>query len=402
VQAGKGLTSSLSAHCSVPEGQPGWLPDPSTASDNSIEEVLANLKYTSSFSQMNLTPQQISQILWAGYGCTAHTTTNGKAGLTVPSAFANYYLTRSIYLVNGDGVYRYHNRNPITNTATRDHRIEPLIAVSSGRGRSLSGGDASSADARVSLQSAVGGLPEAPCYAVLCLESSYVGQEYAQLETGFIAGNMLIQASALGLGCHFKSRLTAAEQKGIQAATAIPASHIPQAIVSIGPAGAKVSVSVALQGERRSDAAWIVPLTVRLFPPGANVLSDTPTHESESATIKLAAGSTVVCEIEGIAPGAYDITVFSESSLTNAKRGVVIAAPNTSLGMGTLLEGNANGDHIVDLDDCAILATSWLAYQTQPQYNVSTDFDRNGLIDASDLSLLAANWLEASPVEIQP
>ena len=176
VQSGKGLTTELAVHCSVPEGEPGWLPDPSTAGDNSLEEVLANLKYVSSFAQTNLTLQQISQILWAGYGCTAHTTSNSRAGLTVPSAFANYYLTRSIYLVKQDGVYRYHNRNPSTNTATRDHRIEKVTSV---RIRSTLQSD----DVRGSLRSAVAGLPEAPCYVVLCLDSSYIVSWYAvQLE----------------------------------------------------------------------------------------------------------------------------------------------------------------------------------------------------------------------------
>ncbi|MDH4240699.1 MAG: nitroreductase family protein [Phycisphaerae bacterium] len=217
VQSGRGLTTNLAVHCSVAEGQPGWLPDPCTTSDNSIEEVLANLNYVNSFGKTNLTLQQISQILWAGYGCTDHTP-SGKAGLTVPSAWAIYYLTRSIYLANENGVYRYHNRNPGTDLTTWDHRIEQI----------------NSADVRGGLQSAVSGLPQAPCYVILCLDSSYLGQEYAHLETGFVAGNMLIQATAIGLGCHFKTELTPVERSSIQATTAIPSAHVPQVIVSIG------------------------------------------------------------------------------------------------------------------------------------------------------------------------
>jgi hypothetical protein len=217
VQSGRGLTTNLAVHCSVAEGEPGWLPDPCTTGENSIEEVLANLNYVSSFGQTNLTLQQISQILWAGYGCTDHSP-SGKAGLTVPSAWAIYYLTRSIYLVNENGVYRYHNRNPSTDLTTRDHRIEQI----------------NSADVRSSLQYAVGGLPQGPCYVIICLDSSYAGEEYAHLETGFTAGSMLIQATAIGLGCHFKTELTAVERSSIQGITTIPSSHIPQVIVSIG------------------------------------------------------------------------------------------------------------------------------------------------------------------------
>ncbi len=218
VQDVRGLTSELVAHSSVPEGEDGWLPDPKTTGDDALETVLANLKYTSNFNQTNLTKQQISQILWAGYGCTPHVSSNGRMGLTVPSAMARYYLTGTIYLVNENGVYRYHNRNPDTDLTTRDHRLERINPD----------------DVRDSLRSAVSGLSQAPCYVILCLESSDVGQEFAQLEAGFVAGNMLIQASAIDLGCYFKTKLTSGEQEAIQNATSIPSSHIPQVVISIG------------------------------------------------------------------------------------------------------------------------------------------------------------------------
>ena len=121
-------------------------------------------------------------------------------------------------MANENGVYRYHNRNPGTDLTTRDHRIEQI----------------NSADVRDSLQSSVSGLPQAPCYVIICLDSSYAGEEYAHLETGFVAGSMLIQATAIDLGCHFKTQLTLDERSNIQGTTTIPSSHIPQAIVSIG------------------------------------------------------------------------------------------------------------------------------------------------------------------------
>lgn len=218
VQNVRGLTSELVAHSSVPEGEDGWLPDPKTTGDDTLEAVLANLKYTGNFNQTNLTKQQISQILWAGYGCTPHVSSNGSMGLTVPSAMARYYLTGTIYLVNENGVYRYQNRNPSTDLTTRDHRMERINPD----------------DVRDSLRSAVTGVSQAPCYIVLCLNSSDAGQEFAQLEAGFVAGNMLMQATAVDMGCYFKTNLSPAEQQAIQNATGIPSSHIPQAVVSLG------------------------------------------------------------------------------------------------------------------------------------------------------------------------
>jgi hypothetical protein len=218
VQDVRGLTSELAAHSSVPESGDGWLPDPKTTGDDTLEAVLANLKYTSNFNQTNLTRQQISQVLWAGYGCTPHYSSNGSAGLTVPSAIARYFLTGTIYLVNENGVYRYHNRNPDTDLTTRDHRLERIKPD----------------DVRNNLRSAVSGLSQAPCYVILCLDSFYVRLEYAQLEAGFVAGNMLIQATAIDLGCYFKTKLTPGEQQAIQNATGMPSSHIPQVVISIG------------------------------------------------------------------------------------------------------------------------------------------------------------------------
>ncbi len=396
VQSVRGLTTELTARCSVPEGEPGWLPDPSTTGDNSLEEVLDNLRYVSSFGETNLTLQQISQILWAGYGCTAHTSSNGRAGLTVPSAWANYYLTGKIYLANENGVFRYHNRNPSTNLNTRDHRTEQIDSGYGGRGGPRP------ADSRGRLQSAVSGLPQAPCYAILCLDSSDVADEYARLETGFVAGNMLIQATAIDLGCHFRSGLTSAERSGIQAATNIPSTHVPQAIVSIGPVEVIVSISVVLQGDGRPDDGWAVPLTVKFFTPEADVLNDTPTYEFKSITAKSADGSTAVCEVTGVEPGTYDITAQSDYTLMNIKKSVVISDPNTSVNMGTILEGNASVDHRIDLDDFAIFSMSWPASVSQAEYDVRADFDRNGQVNTADLFLLADNWLKNSPIEIMP
>ena len=222
VQEVRGLTSELVAHSSMPKGDPGWLPDPATNGQNKLEEVLANLKYVNKFSLGNLTPEQISQLLWAGYGCTPHVVSGGRQGLTVPSAMAKYYLTGTIYLINEKGVYRYQNRNPRTDLRTMDHRIETINA----------------ADIRDKLRATVSSLPQAPCYIVVCLPKigALITQErdFALEEVGFVAGNMLLQASAIGLGCHFETNLTSDEQVGIRGLTGIPFSDTPQVIISIG------------------------------------------------------------------------------------------------------------------------------------------------------------------------
>ena len=211
---------------------------------------------------------------------------------------------------------------------------------------------------------------------------------------------MLIQATAIDLGCHFRTKLTSSELSSIRAATNIPSSHVPQAIVSIGPVAAQVSISVVLQGDGRPDEGWIVPLTVKFFTPGANVLNDTPTYEFNLTTTK--SGNTAICDANGVAPGTYDIAAISEHTLTNVRKNAVISTPETLVDLGTLLEGNANQDNTINLYDFAVLSMSWLASKTNGGYDARADFDRNGLINASDLWLLSANWLRTSPVQIVP
>jgi hypothetical protein len=163
-----------------------------------------------------------------------------------------------------------------------------------------------------------------------------------------------------------------------------------------------VSISVALQGDSRPEAGWAVPITVKFFAPGADVLDGTAIYHFKLITAKSPAGSTATCEASGVAPGTYDITVRGEYTLTNAKRGVVVSSPGTSVDLGTLLEGDANQDNTVDLDDYAVLSMCWLASKSQAEYNIGADFDRDDLISAADLWLLATNWLRKSPVEVVP
>jgi hypothetical protein len=141
--------------------------------------------------------------------------------LTVPSAVAAYYLTGTIYLVDGSGVFRYQNRERDTDMTTADHRLELLAA----------------GDARNILKSAAG-LPPAPAYIVICVKSAVAGSvqaaRWAVMEAGFAGAGMLLQSSALGLACHFKTRFTTVNEAAVQKAIKIPTADIPKAIVSLG------------------------------------------------------------------------------------------------------------------------------------------------------------------------
>jgi len=207
-----GLTDQLAAVSSDAS-----LPSPATDGPDHFEEVLAGLHLRDRLRpDLDLTLQQLSQLLWAGYGCTPHWTANGRGGLTVPSWMAGYFLTNRIYVVT-DRVWRYCNRVG-SNLATRDHRLELVRDV----------------DVRDAIRQALPDIPAAPCYILLCLTESGLGVWYQRLETGFAAGGILVQAGAMGLGCAFKAALSSAEQAAVQQITQIPTSDCPHAVVAVG------------------------------------------------------------------------------------------------------------------------------------------------------------------------
>ncbi|MEW6198268.1 MAG: hypothetical protein AB1601_06340 [Planctomycetota bacterium] len=207
-----GLTSQLVAVSSN-----GSLPNPVTDGANHMEEVLADVRLRDRFrTDLDLSPQRLSQLLWAGYGCTPHMTSNSRAGLTVPSWVAEYFLTNRIYVVN-DKVWRYANRVG-TNLATRDHRLDLVY----------------DADVRPALRQALPDLPAAPCYILLCLTQAGLGTWYHRLETGFAAGGILLESAALGLGCAFKAALSSAELLAVQQVTQTPVTDFAHAIVAVG------------------------------------------------------------------------------------------------------------------------------------------------------------------------
>lgn len=194
------------------------LPTPVVNGVDSFEVVLKNLRPDSNFTGVLLSRETVSQLLWAAYGVTPHRTTNNRQGLTVPSALAGYFLTGRIYLVTGEGVYRYWNRLPPGNDlATQDHRLEPVL----------------SGDWRSALRNASNRIPStAPVYIVLCVNdtTSYRTMQ----EVGFAVFNLLMQTRALNLAGYATMPLTPAERSAIQNALLLSPDQYPVAVVSAG------------------------------------------------------------------------------------------------------------------------------------------------------------------------
>ncbi len=151
------------------------LPTPSRSGGMSLTEALAKRRSVRSLAATKLTQQELSQLLWAAQGVT-----DDRGRRTAPSARAQYYL--HLYVATPDGFFEY---------IPAGHKLQKLAAK-----------DLRSA---LSTQSTVATAP-----AVFAIAGEYdragqgpgreTGLRFVHLEAGHAAQNLLLQATALGLG----------------------------------------------------------------------------------------------------------------------------------------------------------------------------------------------------------
>ncbi|MFC2043793.1 FG-GAP-like repeat-containing protein [Chloroflexota bacterium] len=160
-----------------------------------------------------------------------------------------------------------------------------------------------------------------------------------------------------------------------------------------------VDISVALEGFARPDPeGWEIPVTIKFFTPGADVMSVSPFYSCNRTTVK--SGGTATANVTDITPGTCDVALVSDHTLLNVKRDVVVTAPSTLVDMGTLLEADADGDGWVFLLDFNVLKASFGKIPAMGGYDARADFDRDNYIFLPDFNLLKQNFGRTSPVEV--
>jgi len=154
------------------------LPPPQTRGGMSLTEALAQRRSVRSYTAQPLTWEEISQLLWAAQGIT-----DRRGFRTAPSAGALYPL--EVYLVLPGGWYHYR---------PADHRLEVRGQGDLRRDLWMAG---------LSQEA----LLQAPAVLVIAGVVSRTAARYGDraeryvfLEAGHAAQNLLLQATALGLG----------------------------------------------------------------------------------------------------------------------------------------------------------------------------------------------------------
>lgn len=195
----------------------GNLPRPLRNGTRPAVECIENRRFSHSFSSEAPTLEEIGQILWAGFGCTPHTTHSGdtgdpyrRQGKTIPSGNAVYDLV--LYTLTEAGVAIYVNWDFDRSVPT--HSLESVR-----KGMFIP-----------TLLKCLPRVPEASAYIVAASLGKF-RRKSAVMEAGYAGLNISLQAEALGLGCHI-SALTPEETEAIQRGLSLRAP--PTVVMSIG------------------------------------------------------------------------------------------------------------------------------------------------------------------------
>ena len=95
----------------------------------------------------------------------------------------------------------------------------------------------------------------------------------------------------------------------------------------------------------------------------------------------------------GMVPtGLFDLCIKSKRTLSQRVNDVEIVAGNNSVDFGTLLEGDANNDDVINVLDMILVGQAMGAAHGDSNWNDDCDFNRDGIVDENDMALLQANF----------
>jgi SagB-type dehydrogenase family enzyme len=178
------------------------LPAPDTSGGMTLNLALATRRSVRAFKDPPLTDAQVSQLLWAAQGVTS-----AKGQRTAPSAHAQYYL--HLYVARAEGFFEY---------LPGKHALRPVSPL----------------DLRAKLTA-----DKAPEVFVIAGEYERAetnapaaqADRYVNLEAGHAAQNLVLEATALGLGGVTVGGINPAETA---TAAALPKGITPIYVIPIG------------------------------------------------------------------------------------------------------------------------------------------------------------------------
>jgi len=189
------------------------LENPSFQGKTSVEEALLKRRSLRDFKDEPVTLKEVSQLLWAAQGKVGEFRTVPSAGALYPLEV--YLVARKVYGLS-EGVYHYE---------VAEHALKPIVSQ-----------DVSRALASSALWQSF--IAQAPIVIVIAAEYERCAKKYGQrakryvdMESGMAAQNVLLQATALGLGGVVVGAFDDAQ---VQKVLGLPHKFVPLAIIPIG------------------------------------------------------------------------------------------------------------------------------------------------------------------------
>lgn len=141
---------------------------------------------------------------------------------------------------------------------------------------------------------------------------------------------------------------------------------------------------VSFQGRASPPSvSWTCPLSVTLYEPGA---------ASPAYTFAALSDNRGVFTVTNILTGTYHVKVRDLHSLWSVRHNVPLAMGAATANLGTLVEGDADANGVIDILDFSILATAFGKAPPDVAFDQRADFNNSFNIDILDFSLLATNY----------
>jgi len=184
------------------------LPSPGNLEDVTLAQALAKRRSVREFAPDPITGEQEAALMWAAQGQTAE-----WGGRTAPSAGALYAL--EVYLVTAEGIWHY---------VPDGHRGQWRETTAAGA--SVAEGVGQDAARSAPAVMVITGSPDRlrPTYGDRA-------ERYTYLEAGHSAQNVLLAATALGLGA---VPIGAFDQEAVAAALGLPDAEVPIYAIPVG------------------------------------------------------------------------------------------------------------------------------------------------------------------------
>jgi len=146
-----------------------------------------------------------------------------------------------------------------------------------------------------------------------------------------------------------------------------------------------VNGSIVLQGRPAApNAQWQVPLTVDFYASG------NMTTPAFSYNVTTDNSGNFTCN--DVPLGSYKIAIKNTHTLRKVTSLQTIGAGPNNLAFGTLREGDAISDNVVNIFDLSLLASSYGKNLGDAGFDPRVDFNGDGTINIFDLSLIANNF----------